>query len=224
MDSTTPNVFLGFSSNELARLLESLALVQPGGSAVIVENIAPRDEHPFLPRLDLRVRRVPLEGWNFRRGHDRLMLSTLGVRGKTGAFRAFSKAKGIEEKDFATLLSLGVVVASTVRMAPGCYLEPGVVIAPFTELEFSVSLNRGVTIGHHTKLGAYTSVNPGSHVAGHCRIRERVTIGMGVVVFDGLTVGEGSVIGGGSVVTKDVPPGVLAFGNPCKVVKEIVAA
>ena len=48
-----------------------------------------------------------------------------------------------------------------------------------------------------------------------------MTIGMGATVFDHISIGDGSVVGGGSVVTKDIPPGVLAFGNPCKVVKEL---
>ena len=35
------------------------------------------------------------------------------------------------------------------------------------------------------------------------------------------TVGNGSVIGAGSVVTRDIPEGVLAAGNPCRVIREI---
>lgn len=42
-----------------------------------------------------------------------------------------------------------------------------------------------------------------------------------VVVLGGVTIGKGSVIGAGSVVTKDVPPGVLAYGNPCRVIRNI---
>ncbi len=41
------------------------------------------------------------------------------------------------------------------------------------------------------------------------------------IMRPGVTIGEKSVIGAGSVVTKDVPPGVLALGNPCRVVKEL---
>ncbi len=37
----------------------------------------------------------------------------------------------------------------------------------------------------------------------------------------GVTIGDGSVIGAGSVVTKDIPAGVIAVGNPCKVLREI---
>jgi acetyltransferase-like isoleucine patch superfamily enzyme len=37
----------------------------------------------------------------------------------------------------------------------------------------------------------------------------------------GVTIGSGSVIGGGSVVVHDIPAGVLAAGNPCRVIRKI---
>lgn len=46
-------------------------------------------------------------------------------------------------------------------------------------------------------------------------------LGAGVIVLPGVTVGDNSVIGAGSVVTKDIPPNVIAVGNPCKVLREI---
>ena len=46
-------------------------------------------------------------------------------------------------------------------------------------------------------------------------------LGAGVLVMPGVSIGEGSVIGAGSVVTKDIPAGVVAVGNPCRVLREI---
>ena len=43
----------------------------------------------------------------------------------------------------------------------------------------------------------------------------------GAVILPGVTIGENSVIGAGSVVTKDVPKNSVAYGNPCRVVREI---
>lgn len=52
-------------------------------------------------------------------------------------------------------------------------------------------------------------------------IGNNVWIGAGVIINPGVTIGDGSVIGAGSVVTKDIPKNVVAFGNPCKVYREI---
>lgn len=52
-------------------------------------------------------------------------------------------------------------------------------------------------------------------------IGNNVWIGANAVVLPGITIGDNSVIGAGSVVTKDIPPNVIAVGNPCRVLREI---
>lgn len=53
------------------------------------------------------------------------------------------------------------------------------------------------------------------------KIENDVWIGGKVTVIGGVTIGEGSIIGAGSVVVKDIPKGVIAAGNPCKVIRKI---
>ncbi len=48
-----------------------------------------------------------------------------------------------------------------------------------------------------------------------------VWVGGGAIICPGVTIGDRAVIGAGSVVTKDVPAGVLAVGNPCRVVRSL---
>ena len=52
-------------------------------------------------------------------------------------------------------------------------------------------------------------------------VGNNVWIGGNVVVLPGVTIGDHSVIGAGSVVTHDIPSGVLAVGNPCRIVRSI---
>ena len=52
-------------------------------------------------------------------------------------------------------------------------------------------------------------------------IGSRVWIGANVVVNPGVHIGDDVVIGSGSVVTKDIPSGVVAAGNPCRVLREV---
>lgn len=53
-------------------------------------------------------------------------------------------------------------------------------------------------------------------------IGKNVWIGGGAIILPGVTIGDNVVIGAGSVVTKDVPSNTVAFGNPCRVVDDII--
>lgn len=75
-----------------------------------------------------------------------------------------------------------------------------------------------VTCGHpvHRELRQH-----GEMYAFPVTIEDWVWIGSNAVILPGVTIGEGSVIGAGSVVTRDIPKNVIAFGNPCRVIRDI---
>ena len=52
-------------------------------------------------------------------------------------------------------------------------------------------------------------------------IRNDVWVGAGALILPGVRIGSRSVIGAGSVVTRDVPEGVFAAGNPCRVIRSV---
>ena len=90
-----------------------------------------------------------------------------------------------------------------------------------------VRIGDGVLFG--PKVQVYTATHPldpaerraGWEMARPIAIGDDVWIGGGAILCPGVRVGAGSTIGAGSVVTRDVPPGVLAAGNPCRVVREL---
>jgi acetyltransferase-like isoleucine patch superfamily enzyme len=53
------------------------------------------------------------------------------------------------------------------------------------------------------------------------RIGDNVFVGGNTIILKGVTIGENSVIAAGSVVYHDIPPNVIAGGNPCKIIKEL---
>lgn len=53
-------------------------------------------------------------------------------------------------------------------------------------------------------------------------IGENTWICTGAIILPGVTIGKNCIIGSGSVVTHDIPDNSLAFGNPCRVIREII--
>ncbi len=130
------------------------------------------------------------------------------------------------------------------EMGEGCYIEP-----PFhsnwggkhCHFGKNVYANFNLTCvdDTHIYIGDYTMIGPNVTLAtaGHpilpklrengyqynfpVRIGKNCWLGAGVVVLPGVTIGDNTVIGAGSVVNKDIPSGVVAVGNPCKVLRPI---
>ncbi|GAA0393465.1 sugar O-acetyltransferase [Streptomyces luteireticuli] len=90
-----------------------------------------------------------------------------------------------------------------------------------------ITVGADVQIGPNVQLLTPThAMEPGRRREGWERglpvtIGDNVWLGGGAIVCPGVTVGENTVVGAGSVVTRDLPPGVLAVGNPARVVRPL---
>ena len=93
-----------------------------------------------------------------------------------------------------------------------------------------------ITVGSHCFIGPncgmYTAIhamlpeerNRGIERAKPIVLGDNVWLGGDVTILPGVTIGSNTVIGAGSVVTKDIPSGVVAAGNPCRVMREMTQA
>ena len=80
-----------------------------------------------------------------------------------------------------------------------------------------------VHIGDNVMFGPRVCVYTAGHPIdpGVRTIGNNVWVGGNVVINPGLTIGDNVVIGSGSVVTRDIPDGVVAAGNPCRVLRKV---
>lgn len=130
------------------------------------------------------------------------------------------------------------------ELGENCYIEPPlhsnwggrhVHFGKNVYANFNLTLvdDTHIYVGDHTMIGPNVTLA----TAGHpilpslreevyqfnlpVRIGRNCWLGAGVIVLPGVTIGDDTVVGAGSVVTRDLPSGVVAAGNPCRVLREI---
>lgn len=130
------------------------------------------------------------------------------------------------------------------EIGEGCYIEPPLHSnfgGHHVHFGKNIYANYNLTLvdDTHIYVGDYTMFGPNVIIAtaGHpidpslrqrglqynmpVHIGKNCWLGAGVIVMPGVTIGDNTVIGAGSVVTKDIPSGVVAVGNPCRVLRQV---
>jgi maltose O-acetyltransferase len=114
---------------------------------------------------------------------------------------------------------------SNIYAGDGLYMNFGCVVLDCAEVHIGADLQCGphvqIYTAHHPLDAAERTA--GGEQASSVIIGSRVWLGGGAIVCPGVTIGDDTTIGAGSVVINDIPPGVLAVGNPCRVVRRLDA-
>jgi acetyltransferase-like isoleucine patch superfamily enzyme len=135
--------------------------------------------------------------------------------------------------------------AGEISIGDRCHIKHGVVIATYGGRvvianrvsigEYSVLYGHGgITIQDAAVIGPHCIIAAQQHIVGGIMpirftgetatgvaLDEGCWIGARVTILDGVRIGAGAVIGAGSVVTRNIPPGVVALGIPCKPTRKI---
>lgn len=112
-----------------------------------------------------------------------------------------------------TVVDYGCRIGSGVKIHANCY------VAQYTDIGDQAFLAPGVTVANDLYPGNQES----ARVMSGPSIGAGAQIGVNVTLLPYVRVGAGAMIGAGSVVTRDVPAGCLAFGNPARVRGEVAS-
>ncbi len=113
------------------------------------------------------------------------------------------------------------VVFPSATIGAGAVVFAGAIINPGAAVGAHAIINTGVVVEHDCVLEEGVSVSPGACMGGRVHIGRGAFISVGVTLAPRVRVGEGTVVGAGAVVTSDLPPGVLAYGVPARVVRPL---
>lgn len=124
------------------------------------------------------------------------------------------------EPDFRCEFGKNIVIGNNV------YINFGCIILDCAEVTIGDNVLLGPNIGIYA---ANHSLDAEERINGGCcgkpvHVGNNVWLGGDVKILPGVSVGDNTIIGTGSIVTKDIPAGVIAVGNPCRVLRAVTEA
>lgn len=126
--------------------------------------------------------------------------------------------KGHELK-FSTAIHPTAIISPSAKIGEGTVVMPGAIINADAVIGKHCIINTGATVDHECVIEDYCHIAPGVNISGCTTIGEETWIGVGSSVIQCLNIGKNCMVGAGSVVVKDIPDNVLAYGNPCRIIR-----
>lgn len=161
---------------------------------------------PVFGRLDSLIelrRHGPL--WGFVAIGD--------CRARVNCYRALEQT-GLT---LATIVHPAAIVSPSARLDAGTFVAAGSVIGPSAEIHRAAIVNTAASVDHDGIVAEGAHIAPGARLTGHVHVEREAFVGAGAVVVPGVRIGAASVVGAGAVVLADIPPGVVACGNPARI-------
>ncbi len=125
------------------------------------------------------------------------------------------------QAEFISAIHPSAIISPSAKIDKGTVVMQGAIVQADAKIGKHCIINTAVTVDHECVIGDYVHISPNASLCGNVQVGEGSWIGAGTVIIPGVKIGRWSVIGAGSVVVKDIPDGVVAYGNPCKVIRKI---
>ena len=183
------------------------------------------DEVGIVDKENVEILGVPVVGSDpdlislFQKGWTDAFI-TVGSVGNTAARRRLYSI--IREIGFhvPAIVDKTVAMSDGIQIGDGCFIGKNAVVNTGASLGCCAIINTGAIVEHDCSVGDFSHISPGTVLCGQVRIGNDTHIGAGSVIRQQISVGNNVMIGAGSVVVKDISDGKMAYGNPCRIVKE----
>lgn len=153
-----------------------------------------------------------------RQEHENFEISiAVGEPGTREAI--FEKVKD-EDIGLATLVHPGVFIDGSTEIGEGCVICEGVTITSCVEIGSNTYVHPHAVIGHDVRIGRHCVIGTGCEIGGANAIGDRSYFGFLSGTKELLGIGKDVICSAGAIVFRDLPDGVIAVGNPARIMRE----
>lgn len=122
---------------------------------------------------------------------------------------------------YGTGIHPSAIISKYASVGEGSVVMQGVIINSCAQIGKHCIVNTGASVDHECVVDDFVHISPHATLCGNVTVGEGTWIGACSVVIPGVKIGKWSVVGAGSVVVDDIPDGVVAYGNPCRVIHNV---
>ena len=122
--------------------------------------------------------------------------------------------------NLARIIDPTAIISDRASIGRGSIILAYSLISSNVDIADNVLVQPHAVIGHDIKIGKHSVISAGFLPSGRIEIGERVFIGMGVITEERIIIGNDAIIGMGSVVYSDIGDGLIALGNPARVMRK----
>jgi len=111
------------------------------------------------------------------------------------------------------------IISQNASLEEGIFVGKNAIVNAGSEVGVCSIVNSGSIVEHDALIGDFVHLAPGSVINGAVTILENTFIGSNSTVKNNIHIGRDTIVGMGSVVIDNLPDQVIAYGNPCRIIK-----
>jgi len=209
-----------WGSSGHAKVLADLIALRNGVVVALFDNDP--EAVGALPGVPLHFGSAGFNAWNSAHGSSSAVHGLVAIGGARGRDRLdiqrFLVDHGLL---FAPIVHPHASVCASTSIGPGSQVLAHALIAADARIGAATIVNHGAQVDHECIVGDGVHLAPRATLCGLVHVEDGAMIGAGAVVLPRVWIGADTIVGAGSVVTRDLPPGVVAMGNPAQIARRV---
>lgn len=189
------------------------ALLNTWDKIIFIDDVIPEKE-----KYDATV-------WSFDELMQRNMLKEgefVIATGEPAGRKSIDEKLSLVDAIYGKLIDPSALVSGSAVIGAGAVVAPYCSISSDAVLAANACINTMSIVGHDVRIGRNTVISSMVNIGGASTVGDNSYIGMGALIKEDVHIGSNTIIGMGSVVYNDIPDGVIALGNPARVMRNNV--